>query len=191
MITIAFNRKISDLLKSYTESTGETMYTVITQSLLDYVNILSHTCGKKPNKELCNIVNSFEMKIQAIFKRISEVREEFLKRRKEEAILLNKKLPHCDNKNYIMIAVPDELYNGIATLIRHYPHVFSKKKKAMIKDVVNRAVLFRIMENEELMKNEIYTAWRFEMLMRKEQEAKLSMNEILEIVSRKRDITLK
>jgi len=188
MKTIAFDRKVCNVLKQFVESSGETVKDSVLQSVLDYVNILSHVCGDNPNPELAHIVNSFEIKAQVIFKKMRELRKDYLRLRKHEAILTDRKLPHCDNQNYVRISLPDELYNGISVLIHRYPNVFTNEKKATIKDVVNRAILFRVMENEQLMNNEIYRAWRLKSLMQREQDSKLPIDGILEIVSKKRRV---
>jgi hypothetical protein len=189
MKTVAFYRKIANVLKCFTNSTGETLSDAVTQSVLDYVNILSHVCGDGPNRELAKIVSGFEIKSQVIFKKINDNRRQFLRIRREEALLLDKKLPSCDNRNYVMISIPEELYNGIIVLIERFPYVFSNEKKATIKDVVNRAILFRVIENDLLMQNEIYRIWRLETIMRKESGAKMSVDEVFEIISKKRKVT--
>jgi len=189
MKTVVFNSKIRDVLKDFISSSGETIYDSVIQSILDYVNILSHVCGDNPDNELVHIVNVFEIASQVIFKKMIETRLEFLRVRREESILLDKKLPHCDNANYVMIEIPNELHRKITTLINHNPNIFSSEKNATIKDVINRSILFRIMENDLLMENEIYRAWRLEMIMRKEKSSKLSIDEIIKIISRRRRVT--
>lgn len=187
MKTVAFERRIWEALHCYLDSTGETLYNVVTQSIFDYINILSHVSGKNPDDELRHIVNSFEIKVQTIFKKMNEAQQEFLKIRREESILLDKKIPHNSDK-YFILPIEDDLYYGIKALIKKHPYLFSNDKKSTINDVVSRSILFRIMDNDSLMNNEIYKAWRLDVIFRKEKKAKLSIDTIFDVISKKRRI---
>lgn len=185
MKSVALDRRVGNLLKEFIAITGETFQDSFAQSIFDYINILSHVCGDNPNSELVRIMHDFEFESQIIFKKIDQSRREYLRLRKEEALLLDKKIPNCDNKKYIIIVISDELYNGIDAIVKKYPNVFSNDKHVTIRDIVSRAVLFRVMQNEPLMKNNIYRTWRLEVLLGKENRAKLNLENALEIVSRK------
>ena len=189
MKSVALDKPIGNLLKKFIASTGETFRDCFIESVFDYINILSHVCGKNPNKELMHIVQEFEMESQIIFKKIKQVRRDYIKIRREEAILLDKKLPHCDNSMYIVIVIDDELYNGIDAVLKQYPNVFSDSKKSTKKDIVNRAILFKVMQNNSLMENDIYRTWRLEVLLRKEKRAKLNFESAIEIVSKKTKVS--
>jgi len=188
MKNISIDRRIGNLLKKFIEVTEETFRDSMIQCLVDYVNILSHVKGNNPNLSLVHLVYNFEMDAQVIFKKMSQSRGEYLRFRKEESILLDKKLPICDNQKYDVISIPDELYNGIEVLLKREPHMFSHKKAATIKDIANRSVLFRVIENDNLINSDIYRAWRLQQIIKKEKQAKINFEEALQVVSKKRRV---
>lgn len=188
MKRVAIERRIGKLLKKFIESTGETFTDSLHQAVLDYVNIMLHVSGTNPDTELLRIMSDFEIDVQLIQRQISQVRREYLKVRKDESILLDKDIPHTDNSKYMILEVSPELYNAVVSLIRRYPYMYSDDKKASIKDVLDRSVIFRTMVNEKLMRNSIYRAWRLEQIMRQESKAKLNMEDVLGIVSQKRRV---
>lgn len=188
MKTVALDRRIANVLKKFISSTGEDFQDSIIQAIIDYVNILNHVRSGNPDRDLERIISNFEVDVQIVFKKMKQARYEYLQERREEAILLDRELPIIDNRKYIFFHISDEIHEAIEDLISDDPYIYDSKKKASIKDVINRASLFRAMKNDTLMKNDIYRAWRLEMLIEKEKEAKIHIDNVLEIVSKKRKV---
>jgi len=190
IIKIAVNRSIGRLLKHFIKFTGETFNESVYQSVLDYVNILSHVKGNGADKDLRNIMLSFDIQSKVVFSHINELHREYLDIRKQDAVLLDRGLPKCDNYNYMIFPLDRDLYKKIKKLIKKFPKLYNDGE-ASVKDVVDRSILFRVVYSDELLKNQSYREWRISLLLENERAGQLTWEDIVEKVSVKRKVVWK
>lgn len=180
-IRVAVNSRIGALLREYAVNSGEQVTDIFLQAVIDYIFLLKHVKSKKPDNDLKKAFLTSEMKSQVILDRIAELRKEYCQVRRKEAILLEVPLPKRDNGNYINLPIPVFLHGYIKKMLKKNPNLYNKR--TTIKDVLDRAVLFRVIKNEELFNNKAYREWRVSLLMAKECESKFELEEVVEKIS--------
>jgi hypothetical protein len=186
---VAMNRRVGVLLKEYSEKIGQTFRHSLHQAILDYINVLSYIKSSNPDSDLEKLFLSMESQSDLVLTRIEELRVDFRKRRKQDALLLDKDLPKLDNLHYIIEPIPEFLYDKIKSLLKKYPSMYNKK--ATIKDVVNRAILFRVIKNENLINNNVYKEWRAAVLLQSEHDSKIDLVDVVEKISYNRKVKFK
>ena len=190
-INIAISRDIAYLLRDFSKKTNETFGNSLFNAIFDYANLLSNVKSKSSDKELEEIWFDFETNANNVFKKMKELRKEFCLERRQDAILLNKKLLHYDNKKYIMFDIPIGLYNVVFSLSEKYPHLYHRKHRTTIKDIADRSILFFISKNEKLLLNNTYRNWRISMILDRESLGKIEWSCIMEKVSQKHKVIWK
>jgi len=190
MKPVAINRVIYNALNSFIEKSGDTVSGCMEQSIYDYVNIMNYVIGDTPETELHKIMDKFEDDAKIVFKKMADMRTQYLKTLREESILLNKEINYvkdCINE-YFITYIPVQAYELAKSFSKTNPYIYSMEKKTYIKDVINRAVLLRVMKNNNLINNDIYRAWRLKIILTKEDRAKLNLDQIMEFASKKRKV---
>jgi hypothetical protein len=187
-VKIAMDRRVGQLLKEYSERNSQFIKDALQEAVFEYVVILNHVKNPKPDRDLKIILNSFENSAKVVMRRIAELQKDYYARRAKEASLLNRRIPIRNSDQYKFSFIRKDLYNGILKLANKYPDLYDKDKKTSIKDVIDRAVLFKISENEELMANPIYREFRISSILDKEYESQLSWDKVIEQLSIKEKV---
>ena len=191
VINIAISRRIAYLLKDFSVKINETFRSSLFKAVFDYVNLLSNVKSRSSDKDLEEIWFNFEINANNIFKKMKEVRKDFCSRRRQDAILLNKKLLSYDNERYIMMDIPISLYNIVYDLSEKYPHLYNRKHKTTIRDIVDRSILLFVSNNDKLLENKEYRNWRISLILEKEKIGKMEWNCIMERLSQKQKVIWK
>lgn len=189
-IRVAINFRVGRLLREFSRDTGETAIRTLEEAVLDYTKLIEYIRSGDPDNELKRLFLSTEMKSQVVLDRIEAMHKEYLELKNEDALLLGIKPPKRDNSNYSVFPIPRFLYENIKQLIKRNPNLYNNRT-ATVKDVVDRAVLFRIIRNEDLIDNDMYRGWRAEILFQREINAKMRLEDIIEKVSVRKKVKLK
>jgi len=189
LTSVPIDKSIGLILKKYSDSIGISFKECLCRAVSDYLGILHYIKSDSPDVGLERLFLTIETQSDLVLKRLGEVHKEYKRSKRQDVLLLGIKTPACGSSRYMIIPVPVSLHEDIKGAISRYPKMYNGK--TTVKEIVNRAVLFKTIKNDKLIENRIYREWRAALLLQAEHNSKISLEDVVGIVSVRRKVRLK
>jgi len=181
--SIAVNHKIADLFNDYTDKIGMEIGLCLGDAIMDYVGIVLLTHSKDPDESLKKIYLDFERQASIAIEKINALRKDFLKIRSEDNVLLDRKAPSNNNEVYRFVIISMESHRFAHRMVDTFPYYYYDSRKTAIKDIADRSMLLKIVQNDDLCDNETYRAWRLTRSIEREKLAQTDWDHVIDRVS--------
>jgi len=176
--SITITKTVSDCLSLYSEKIGINYNECLAEFIADYIGVLGNVQSRYYDRGLKKIYNEFEYSYKKFNDHLRKERQIVIEDAFLTRVLDGEKIyvnPPSERRK-----IPIIIYEQLKKVIESNPNLYNEKKKTKISDIVDRSILFRIIDNDELINNPAYREWRLQRMLISEKSCKLKWDYLFE-----------